>query len=381
MALEVMAENGSPMPLSLEFRVAPGELLVIAGRSGAGKTTVLRAISGLWQPAAGRVVVNGQCWLDSATGQSVAAHKRRVGVVFQAYGLFPHLSAAQNVAAAMDDVPRRRRVSEAARLLALAGLSGLEARRPAQLSGGQQQRVAIARALARRPEVLLLDEPFSAVDPRTRRQLHLQILELRAHLRMPVVLVTHDLEDARALADRVLVIEDGRVLQTGTPDDVLSDTLSLRAMGLRELAATFVATVERHEDDGLTRLTSSAGVLWIPRIDAAPRDAVELRIPAHEVLVSTTRPDHVSALNVLPGVVEHIAWGDGPGAVVQLRCGGQRVLARVTQRSVNALGLREGTPCFAILKALSLAPADISPTGLQHVDEAADARPQRVSWP
>ncbi|MCC5861205.1 MAG: molybdenum ABC transporter ATP-binding protein [Gammaproteobacteria bacterium] len=372
MALEFEAHNIAPIPLALKFEVASGELLVIAGRSGAGKTTILRAIAGLWHPATGRVASNGQIWLDTAAGRACPAHHRRVGVVLQDYALFPHLTAAQNVAAAMGDIPRRRRVAEAGRLLALAGLSGLEARRPAQLSGGQQQRVAIARALARRPEVLLLDEPFSALDPGTRHQLQTQILELREHLRMPVILVTHDLEEARVLADRVLVLEDGRALRMGTTDEVLCEPPALKALGLRELSVSLTASVKRHEEDGLTQLSSSAGALFVPRIDAAPGQAVELRIPAHEVLLSITRPDDLSALNVLPAIVEHVSQGDGPGAVVHLRCGGQRLLARVTQRSVRALALVEGVRCFAILKALSLAPRDIS-TARSHDAAGFDA--------
>jgi molybdate transport system ATP-binding protein len=356
MTLAFMARNAAPIPLDLEFRVRPKELLALVGRSGAGKTSVLRAIAGLWTPATARVQMGEQTWVDSESGVSWPARQRRVGVVFQSYALFPHLSAEQNVAAAIDDLPRGARLADARRLLALAELVGFESRRPAELSGGQQQRVAIARALARRPRVLLLDEPFSAVDQQTRRRLRAQILGLRDTLGIPIILVTHDLEDARALADHVLVIEQGCVAQYGTTREILYDPASLRALGLRELAVSLRAVIEAHDSDGLTRLATSAGPLFVPTIEGVPGQQVELRIPAHEVLLSTVRPDHVSALNVLPASVERIVPGDGPGAVVHLRCGGQLMLARVTQRSVRSLALVEGMACFAILKALSISP-------------------------
>jgi molybdate transport system ATP-binding protein len=192
------------------------------GPSGSGKTTILRAIAGLYQPEAGHIVCNGQTWLDTDSRLSVPPHRRRVGLVFQSYALFPHMTALGNVMAALTHRPAAERVQRARALLKLLHLEGLEERRPSTLSGGQQQRVALARALAREPDVLLLDEPFSAVDRRTRRRLHDELRELRAAVSVPIVLVTHDLDEAAALADRLCVIDRGETLQTGTPAEVRS---------------------------------------------------------------------------------------------------------------------------------------------------------------
>ncbi|RME16798.1 MAG: ATP-binding cassette domain-containing protein, partial [Alphaproteobacteria bacterium] len=180
MTLKVAIRARAPIPLELDFEVAPGELLALVGPSGAGKTTTLRAIAGLARLEGARIEAGGQIWQDAASGRWVPAHRRRVGLAFQDYALFPHMSAARNVAAALDGVPAPRRAAEAERLLRLVNLEGLGARRPAQLSGGQRQRVALARALARRPEVLLLDEPFSAVDAANRARLHEELIVLRA---------------------------------------------------------------------------------------------------------------------------------------------------------------------------------------------------------
>lgn len=220
--LHVELRQPAPIPLDVELSCAEGELLALVGPSGSGKSTILRAIAGLYRPMHGRVVCGGAVWLDTERAIDVPAYRRRVGLVFQSYALFPHMTAAGNVLTALGHFPVREREARAHALLAQVHLEGLEDRRPAALSGGQQQRVAIARALARDPAVLLLDEPFSAVDRRTRRQLHAELADLRQSVRIPIVLVTHDLDDVAALADRVCVLDQGETLQTGCPMDLIA---------------------------------------------------------------------------------------------------------------------------------------------------------------
>jgi molybdate transport system ATP-binding protein len=219
LVLEVQQQR--PMPLQGRIEAAPGELLALVGPSGAGKTSMLRVAAGLMKPQQGRVVVGGETWCDTAQGLWRPPQRRHVGLVFQHYALMPHLSAAGNVALSLLHRPRAEREREAAQGLAHVGLTGeLMHRRPAQLSGGQQQRVAVARALARAPKLLLLDEPFSAVDMMARQGLYRLIADLRRELAVPIVLVTHDLNEARLLADRLVVMDAGQVLQSGTPEFV-----------------------------------------------------------------------------------------------------------------------------------------------------------------
>ncbi|MCA1775784.1 MAG: molybdenum ABC transporter ATP-binding protein [Loktanella sp.] len=361
MALEVMARASRPIPLDVAFRVEPGELLALVGHSGSGKTTILRTIAGLWRPDVAQVEIAGTTWINTAEGVNVPTHRRRVGIVFQNYALFPHLTAAQNVVAAMDVADS----TEAARLLDLVNLHGLADRKPAQLSGGQQQRVAVARALARKPEALLLDEPFSAVDRATREKLYGEIIALRAHLAMPVVLVTHDVNEAQLLADRIVVIEQGRVLSTGTTAAVMADPEALRAMGVREVAAMLPAIVTEHAADGVTRLETSAGPLFLVGVQGAPGTRIRVRIMAHEVILSRDKPLGLSAQNIIAGEITHIVQGHGPAVMVHIAVGENEILARITRRAAAQMALRSGDRVHAILKSMSVARDHVVPDPAQ----------------
>lgn len=234
--LEVTLQQEGPIPLDVRFQCARGRTLALIGPSGAGKTTILRSIAGLYRPASGRIVCHGATWLDTAAGIAMPAHARRTGLVFQSYALFPHLTALENVMIPLTHLPRETRTSAANALFTRVGLdAALGARRPSSLSGGEQQRVALARALAREPEVLLLDEPFSAIDRRTRKRLQADLRALRGALQAPIVLVTHDVDEAMALADDVLVIEAGMQLQSGTTADVLSAPASTTVREILDL--------------------------------------------------------------------------------------------------------------------------------------------------
>lgn len=212
--LFVQVAQEMPMPLAGEFRCEAGELLAIVGPSGAGKTSMLRAMAGLLKPRTGRIVVSGEVWCDTQSDIHLSPQQRHVGLVFQNYALMPHLSALDNVALSLLHLPARERRTRAAHWLDHVKLTcEQQARRPATLSGGQQQRVAVARALAREPRLLLLDEPFSAVDQMSRQGLYELLADLRRDLHVPIVLVTHDLTEARQLADSVVVMDAGRVLQ------------------------------------------------------------------------------------------------------------------------------------------------------------------------
>ena len=233
LALEVEVEQSSPMPLSGSLRCVAGELLALVGPSGAGKTSLMRVLAGLMRPQQGRVVVGGEVWCDTAQDIYLPPQRRHVGLVFQNYALMPHLDALSNVALSLLHLPHAERLQQARHWLDHVGLSAeQQARRPAALSGGQQQRVAVARALAREPKLLLLDEPFSAVDQMSRQGLYRLLADLRRELAIPIVLVTHDLNEARMRADRLVVMDGGRVLQDGPPASIHSAPRNARVADL-----------------------------------------------------------------------------------------------------------------------------------------------------
>lgn len=213
--LVINLNQEGPIPLAVNIEVAPGETLALVGPSGAGKTTILRSIAGLYRPQGGQIVCDAEPWFDSGRHIDLPARERRVGLVFQSYALFPHMTALGNVAEAMLEHSSGDRRNRATALLSRVHMDGYADRLPSELSGGQQQRIALARALARDPHVLLLDEPFSAVDRPTRRALQVLLTEIRASSDMPIVIVSHDIEDAARSASRICYLRFGQSVEQG----------------------------------------------------------------------------------------------------------------------------------------------------------------------
>ena len=249
--LKLSLQQTYPTTLDVQLECHTGELLALVGPSGAGKTTVLRCIAGLQSSQQGFIECKGKMWFDSSQAKNATPQQRRVGMVFQNYALFPHLSVSENIQFTLDadQQPNKPSVGQ---LLEKVNLTGLADRYPNQLSGGQQQRVAIARALARQPEILLLDEPFSAVDKVTRRKLYLELNALRRDLAMPMILVTHDLDEAAMLADQICVIHQGKTLQQGAPDQVLYKPKNTSVA--KQVDARNVASAMLVDDDSQLKL-------------------------------------------------------------------------------------------------------------------------------
>jgi molybdate transport system ATP-binding protein len=267
-ALVLEVEQALPMALRGGLRCEPGELLALVGPSGAGKTSMLRVLAGLMRPQHGRVAVGGEVWCDTAQGVFLPPQRRHVGLVFQNYALMPHLDALGNVGLSLLHLPRAERAQQSRYWLDHVGLSAeQQARRPAALSGGQQQRVAVARALAREPRLLLLDEPFSAVDQMNRQGLYRLLADLRRELAIPIVLVTHDLNEARMLADQLVVMDAGQVLQQGSPAHIHNAPRNARVADLVGLQNRF-----RGEWQGPAAAPGLGLLRWTG--DAAPAAAV-----------------------------------------------------------------------------------------------------------
>ena len=285
------------------------ELVVLFGPSGSGKSLTLQAIAGTVQPEAGRIVIDGQTVYDSASRIDLPPQARRVGYVPQHYALFPHLTAGANIAFGLADLPRRERERRVAELLTLFDLQGLERRRPHDLSGGQQQRVALARALAVQPQLLLLDEPFAALDAPLRGALRQELAQVQARWGITTLLVTHDLADAFALGQRVIVSDGGRVIQQGTRDAVFFRPLTRRVAEFVGTGNILPAVVEQ----------MTAGTLWLQwqgrRIAAVPAQFVPgtpvyLCIRPTQILI--VRPDRLAERER-----ENLLCGDIVGTLMQ----------------------------------------------------------------
>lgn len=319
--LHVRISQTGPIPLEVAFRCREHELIVLVGPSGSGKTTLLRAIAGLYQATEEIIDCHGQTWSDSRRNFFLPAQKRRTGMVFQHYALFPHLSVLENIELASHHLPQRQRRQYAQEMLQLVNLDGLQSRFPAQLSGGQQQRVALARALAREPDILLLDEPFSAVDQVTRRKLRRELAYLRQKLLIPIILVTHDLDEARMLADRMCILHDGALLQTGTPNEIMTRPCNAQVARLIDMSNLFSGVISQHDPAaGITYLDWQGQQLECALDDTfTPGTTVDWVIPSDSVILHRRdRPSKGERENPVKGIIKQvIQMGDNTVVVMQ----------------------------------------------------------------
>jgi molybdate transport system ATP-binding protein len=321
---------------SADLTVGAGETLALVGPSGAGKTTVLRVVAGLLRPQRGLVTLDDAVLVDTERGIDVAPERRRVGYLFQEYALFPHLDVLRNVRFGAGD---RAQVDA---LLERFRIDGLARARVGELSGGERQRVALARALARDPALLLLDEPLSALDTHTRAGVRAELRELLDGLRLPTVLVTHDFEDAATLAHKVGVISEGRILQLGTPTELVA--VPNDAFVASFTGATLLAGHTVESRDGLTGVALDGGlVVW--SADRAAPGPVNVAVYPWEVALGEGAPDD-SRLNHVRGPVLSVA---PLGNRVRVHVG--PVVAEITAASADRLDLRPGAPATASFKA------------------------------
>lgn len=340
------------------MRCSAGELLALVGPSGAGKSTLLRIIAGLAHPASGTVSCAGERWLDTAAGIRLRPQRRKVGYVFQQYALFPHLTALQNVEQSCGELPRSLRRERAMYWLAKVNLSGLEERKPGALSGGQQQRVGLARALAREPDVLLLDEPFSAVDHATRERLYRELAQLRTEFSVPTILVTHDLNEARMLADSLCMLSQGKTLQIGPVAQVINRPVSVLVARLVGFRNVFRGTVIAAHADGSGVIEWRGHQLQVSSLNGfTVQQSIHWCIPqSHVVLHRRDRPSRGERENPLQGkVVELLHMGDNQLIAVQPGNPARPPLyLSVPDHVADRNGLREGVDIGISLLASSI---------------------------
>lgn len=325
--LSISLEHDTP-DLGVELQLPIGQLSAIVGPSGSGKTSVLRAVAGVLITRRSRVVFDGDIWADTEQRAFRPAHQRPLGFVSQTFGLFPHLTAAENVGAALTHLPRRARAREVQSGLDAVGIGGLAGRRPSELSGGQGQRVAMARALARKPQLLLLDEPFSALDRSTRKRLHVELKRLQNSLNMTVVFVTHDLDEAAQLSQNLVLLRHGRVVQQGPTPELLRRPATVEAARLMDFANLARARWVGSGASGITLRWGDVLLTAAGGPQSQPMDTVSWTVRASDVLlVKHNHPEESRLGTILPAkVVEVIEMGDSALASVSVDDSGGEIL-------------------------------------------------------
>lgn len=339
------------LTLDVALAVPAGGVVALTGPSGAGKTTLLRVIAGLLRPDAGIVTLGEEVWLDTARGINRPPEFRRCGVLFQDHALFPHLSAWRNVAYGLRDRPRGRRRSDALGLLERFGVAALADALPRELSGGERQRVALARALARRPEVLLLDEPLSALDAATRATATTVLSELLRDAAVPAVVVTHDFVEASLLAGTIAVVAAGSIVQQGDAGELAAAPASAFVAELT--GACVLEGRARPRADGITALTLASGAVLLTADPGAGPAAAVLR--PWDIALEPADPPATAAgspQNRLPARVLNVTALGG-----RVRVGlalPEPLTAEITAAAAERLALAPGASCVATIKATAI---------------------------
>ncbi len=343
--------------LDLEYRFAceTHGIVAVFGRSGAGKTSLIRMLSGLLRPDTGRIAVAGRTLFDSAGATDVPPERRRLGYVFQEDRLFPHLSVHGNLTYGLKRAPRQERRIGLREVVALLGIEGLLKRRPGDLSGGEKQRVALGRALLANPRLLLMDEPLANLDQPRKDEVLPFIERLRDELAIPIVYVSHAMEEIVRLADAMVLISDGRAVAVG-PVEELTSRFDLRPLTGRHEAGSVLETRVRGHDKvfGLSRLAFAGGQLVVPHVMLPLGTTLRVRVRARDVALALTPPADTSIQNILAARVTDLAREQGPLVDVLLDAGGAPLWARVTARACETLGLEPGREVYALIKALAV---------------------------
>jgi molybdate transport system ATP-binding protein len=342
--------------LSLDVDVAlpPRGISAIFGRSGAGKTSLINAVAGVLTPQQGHIRIGDRVFFDHAAGINLPIEARGVGYVFQDARLFPHLSVAGNLRYGLNRA-RGARPVEWDSVIGVLGLADLLARRPHQLSGGERQRVALGRALLRQPALLLMDEPLASLDAPRKAEVLPYIERLAQEFALPVLYVSHSIEEVTRLADHLVIVSDGRTVASGELSDIMSRPEHAPLIGRYEAGSVLDCTVLQHNDDyALTTLRFADGQLRVPRIDLDVGVAVRVRIRARDVALALSRPMDVSISNKLPGRIAGITPREGPYADVAVNLGSTSLRALVTRESCDRLGLQIGTAVWAMVKSVAL---------------------------
>lgn len=342
--------------LEVHAQFTAGEgLTALFGHSGAGKTTILKMIAGLVAPHSGHIRVGDQVLFDASQHINVAPHKRRIGMVFQDARLFPHMTVVRNLTYGRWAGKRSGSIA-VQRITDLLGIGALMQRYPATLSGGEKQRVAIGRALLSDPALLLMDEPLASLDQERKREILPFLEEVRDRAGLPIVYVSHEVDEVARLADTLVLMSKGQVMGAGDAEEMFSKLEFGPALGRHEASSLLTGTVERRiADYGLCEISLGAGAsLFVVNDLVKPGDRLRMRIKARDVALSLTKPQGVSVRNILAANVNAIALDDSPFVELVLEVNGQKLRTRVTRLAHDELGLKKGLPVFAMIKSVAI---------------------------
>lgn len=341
--------------LDLAFAIEETGVTALFGPSGAGKSTVINAVAGLIRPDRGHIRINGATVFDSNTRLFLPPRRRRVGYVFQDARLFPHLSVERNLLFGWRRTGRQTSPEQITEIIDLLGLAHLLNRKPATLSGGEKQRVAIGRALMSGPDLLLLDEPLAALDQKRRGEILPYLKRLGEQAGIPMLYVSHAIDEVAALADRVVVMNKGQLVASGNVADTFARLDLIPITGRFDAGGVIEATVCDHDDSlGLTRLAFNGENLLVPRLDSEPGTPLKVRVRARDILIARDAPTAISANNILPARITEIHEDPPTYADIQLDLGATRLVARLTRASVDRLGLKTGMQVQAIIKSVTI---------------------------
>jgi len=340
-----------------------GGLTALFGPSGSGKTSVVNMIGGLISPQSGRVTVGDHVLVDTEAGIAIPKHKRRIGYVFQDARLFPHLTVRQNLRYGRWFTSPNHRYANLEGIIKLLGLGHLLERRPAALSGGEKQRVAIGRALAASPRLILMDEPLASLDEARKVEILPYIERLRDEMKIPIVYVSHSIQEVMRLATDLVVMDNGRVTAAGPTAEIALRTELFPHTEQGEAGAVLDMVVADHDPAfDISLLRSPAGEMRVPGLGALPGAAVRLRIRARDIMLALDPPGRISGLNVLTGKVSAVSPPYGAHVDITIDCNGQPLVARITRLSAHTLEIAPGREVFAIVKSVSLGGATAAPS-------------------
>ncbi|RVU34039.1 molybdenum ABC transporter ATP-binding protein [Hwanghaeella grinnelliae] len=361
--IELRARKHFPsFAIDAEIVIEPEESGIVAlfGKSGCGKTSIINMIAGLLRPDAGKVAIDGRVLFDSAAGVDIPPYRRDVGYVFQDARLFPHMTVKSNLLYGAGRQSETR--FDLGQITDLLDIGHLLTRRPGELSGGEKQRVSIGRTILSNPRILLMDEPLASLDGARKAEILPFIQRLRDELGLPIIYVSHSIEEVVRLADVMVLIDDGRVAASGDVGDITSRLDLYPLTGRYEAGSVLAATVKDQDADyGLTVLDTPGGDIRVPQLSLPPGQSLRLRIRARDVALAIERPTGTSFQNILSGTVReigeriHTRSDAAADAMVEVSVDiGAPLRVRITRKSLDELGLRTGSLVYALIKAVAI---------------------------